>query len=185
MDEGKLLDHEYDGIRELDNALPRWWLGTFYGTILFSAIYFAHYVLGPGPTLNEEYERAAKQRELTLLASAPRGSFPDEDALLAAFNDEGKVRGGSEIYQSKCASCHGPQGQGTIGPNLTDSYWIHGGKAGDIARVVHKGVAEKGMPPWGSVLSEAEVYSVIAYVHSIRGSEPPNPKAPQGELYKE
>ncbi len=177
--------HEYDGIQEFDNPLPRWWRVLFYLTILHSAGYFTYYILGPGPTLVERFETDRRQAELARPAVAAGEGLPGEDAVLAAFNDPGKKDGGKAVFAGKCGSCHGPQGQGGIGPNLTDDHWIHGGKLPEILRVVAKGVGEKGMPPWEPVLSRDELVGVVAFVKSLRGTNPPNPKAPQGEMVKD
>ena len=177
--------HFYDGIEEHDNMLPRWWLGILYGSILFGAGYFAHYVLGPGPTLVQEYEDEARVEEFRLLAENAGKKALSETELVALVKAPEKQKAGSTVFQSKCASCHGPQGGGGIGPNLTDEYWIHGGKLAQIVKTVTDGVGDKGMPPWGSVLSQDELYSVVAYVRSIRGSNPPGSKAPQGDKYTE
>jgi cytochrome c oxidase cbb3-type subunit 3 len=182
MSDAKLVGHSYDGIEELDNNLPGWWLATFYGAILFSVIYVAYYHIGSGPTLNEEYARLASQRKIEKLqASASGAQGPTEDELLAMVGDPSVMKHGGEVYSAKCRSCHGPQGQGGIGPNLTDDYYLHGGTMVAMWNVIEKGVLEKGMPPWGALLSRDELQHVTAFVKSIRGSNPPNAKEPQGK----
>lgn len=176
------LEHEYDGIRELDNPLPGWWLATFYGTIVFALLYVGYYHLGTGPSLVEELQRdMAEISEKAKPAEGPSG--PDESALLAVLEDPAALRLGKEQYAAKCASCHGNQGEGSIGPNLTDAYWIHGdGSITAIATVVSDGVAAKGMPPWKGLLKEDELVAVVGFVKSLKGTKPANAKAPQGEL---
>ncbi|MEN9722488.1 MAG: hypothetical protein RJB38_474 [Pseudomonadota bacterium] len=174
--------HEYDGIQEHDHALPRWWVTLFYVSILFSVFYYAHYTFGPGATLREEY--ATEMRDLEAVQSAPSGpsrGAQDEDGLRAWAGVADHVTQGKTAFQAKCAVCHGSEGQGGIGPNLTDDFWIHGAKRTEIAQVITQGVGDKGMPPWGALVSADELRSLVAYVRSLHGTHPPQPKAPQGE----
>ncbi len=183
--EEKIKNHEYDGIQEFDNPLPGWWLATFYITIIFSVFYFGYYSLGTGPTLTEELKASKAQLERKS-PPKPAVAWPDEALLLAASKSPEAIQKGQGIFTSKCAACHGDKGQGVIGPNLADSFWIHGkGTLVAVAKVVHDGVNEKGMPPWGSMLKDEEIFSVVAYVKSLRGTNPPNPKAPQGDKVEE
>ncbi len=181
----KLEGHTYDGIEELDNSLPVWWLNLFYITIVFAAGYLFYYTIFEGPTLVKEYHHAKNDYEYAQYMNKGAVKLADENELRVFLKDTGRIKAGREIYQAKCSACHGAQGQGGIGPNLTDDYWIHGGKMTDILNVVTNGVLDKGMPPWGPVLKQDEIYSVVTFVKSIRGSNPPNAKAPQGELVKE
>lgn len=181
----KLTDHNYDGIQELDNSLPRWWLASFYLTIFFAIGYYAYFELGSGPTLKQEFEEEIAAVE-SQKAAIPHSPFPNVEKLASAQKDPGKISTGKGLFQSRCIACHGDKGQGMIGPNLTDDYWIHGdGKIGAIAKTIYDGVPEKGMPPWGSLLSEEEVYAVTAYVKSLRGTDPAGAKPAQGQLVKE
>ena len=176
----KLLDHDYDGIKELDNPLPEWWLLTFYGAIVFAIAYFAYYHLGNGPSLRDELNTDLQQVKQQKLAQEGKSQY-DESSLLAVFNDSSQVKLGGTIYKEKCESCHAPGGGGSIGPNLTDKFWIHGeGTLSSIVKVISEGVADKGMPPWGAILKKEELYAVTAYVHTLAGTKPANPKAPQG-----
>jgi len=177
-----LLDHNYDGIQELDHMLPRWWLGLFYATIVFGAFYCGYYLAGMGPTPQQELAAQMLSYEKAKLAAAPAASADNSDALLAAFKDPSKLKAGAAVFAGKCIPCHGDKAQGVIGPNLTDDFWLHGeGSLKDIAKVVTNGVPDKGMPPWGPVLTPEELTSVVAYVHSLHGTNPPGGKAPQGE----
>lgn len=181
---GKLLNHNYDDIRELDNPLPGWWLVTFYATVIFSLGYYAYYEFMGGPTLDEELSTAMQKIEATVQQTQPSGDAgaTDFNALLA---DTAAMAKGKEHYDGKCAACHGPQGQGLIGPNLTDTFWIHGdGSMASMHPVVANGVLEKGMPAWTAVIPPAELNAVVAYVHTLKGTNPPNPKAPQGNEVK-
>lgn len=174
--------HEYDGIIEHDNPLPGWWLATFYITIIFSVLYIGYYFFGPGKSLVQEFQDQQKQIQTNIASqSAEKGpTGPTESDLKAALASTDAKANGKSVFDTKCVSCHGPEGQGTIGPNLTDKFWIHGSKLTDIANVITNGVLDKGMPPWGALLSKDELTNVTAYVKSLKGTNPSNPKAPQG-----
>ncbi len=177
--------HEYDGIQELNNHLPRWWLATFYGAIAFSVVYIAYYHIGPGPNQAQELAAELQAIEMAKKADTKADDGPSEETIAAVVKDPAKLASGKAAFVAKCSSCHGPEGQGSIGPNLTDAYWIHGGKTAEIVKVVADGVLDKGMPPWKAAMTPDEFVSVVAYVKSIRGTKPANPKAPQGELESE
>jgi cytochrome c oxidase cbb3-type subunit III len=184
----EIKGHEYDGIRELDNPLPGWWLSTFYLTIGFSALYLGFYWFGPGESIQRGFERSRLEAEIAALSRGAQdavGSGLSDEVLLAAYHDEARKKGGSQVYAQKCASCHGSVGQGGIGPNLADRHWLHGGKLRQIALTVEKGVLDKGMPPWGTMLSPDELKNVVGYVKSLQGSDPAGAKAPQGVEEKE
>ena len=178
-----LLDHEYDGIREYDNPLPAWWTTLFWITIVFAVIYFVFYGFGPGKTVVEAYNQEMVAyydlQAQQLLALGPI----KESTLLKLMDDESMIAGGAQIFQSKCAQCHAANAGGNIGPNLTDDYWLHGGKLTDIYHTITEGVPSKGMLAWKNQLSPAEILSVAAYVGSLRGSNPSPAKAPQGKLF--
>lgn len=171
----KLLDHNYDGIQELDNPLPRWWVYLFYVTIVFAAVYCTYYWFGYGDSLAVQHEKALKAMT-PQQHSTETLSFDLSDINL----EEGQL-----LFQSKCAPCHKPDGGGLVGPNLTDSYWIHGeGRSEDIYTVISEGVPEKGMLSWKSLLKPSEIKSIVGYIHAIKGSNPANAKAPEGTLYE-
>lgn len=177
----ELLSHDYDGIREFDNPLPMWWLWTFFAAIIFSFVYWVHYTVGGGQTQLEELA-ADLNRIKVAQANAPRATETPEE-LLALFADANLVASGKAVYDSRCAACHGVSGEGLIGPNLTDNYWIHGkGEPQDVLEMVRVGSPEKGMPGWEQMMSNDEVISVAGYVFSLKGTNPSNAKAPQGEL---
>jgi cytochrome c oxidase cbb3-type subunit 3 len=182
------LDHNYDGIRELDNHLPPWWKWLFYGTIVWSVVYLVVYhVTESLPLSEQEYENQITQAEEAkqkFLASQPVAVI-DENALEYTA-DAALISNGKKVFiTNNCQSCHRVDGGGNaIGPNLTDPYWIHGGAIKNIFTTVKNGVVEKGMPAWGKVMSPSDVRDVVFYVMSLQGSNPANPKAPQGELEK-
>ncbi|NIP37616.1 MAG: nitrogen fixation protein FixP [Candidatus Dadabacteria bacterium] len=174
--------HEYDGIHELDNPLPGWWLTTFYLTIIFAAIYWVYYEFGSGPTSNEYLK--ADMESIQSLQAKVEGAKQEisEKSLLAMVKDEEALSAGKAEYIVKCAACHGAEGQGLIGPNITDDYWIHGdGSIAAILKVANEGVLDKGMPPWKGVIADDLLEKVSVYIYSIRGSNPAGAKPPQGE----
>lgn len=183
-EEGLLLNHNYDGIQELDHPLPKWWLTIFYVTIAFSVVYVGYYMVGSGPSLKEEFLSAWQKIEEQKGQASPDTGLND-DIILASFKDPEKRQLGSKVYTEKCAACHGQNGEGLIGPNLTDDAWLHGdGMPASIAKVIRDGVAEKGMPPWGPVLTSDELVNVTAFVRGMHGTKPANAKEPQGQTYE-
>jgi len=179
-----VLDHEYDGIEELDNPLPGWWLATFYGCIVFAAVYFLwHNVLGDSRLAEHEYKRQWASIEAQQAAElAEQKSNLNPETLAVEVSQPEAVSAGAGIYASRCSACHGQLGEGGIGPNLADAYWIHGdGSVVPVYEVIRDGINANGMPPWGGLLSEAELKQVTGYVLSLQGTEPANAKAPQGE----
>ncbi len=179
-----VLDHDYDGIEELDNPLPGWWLATFYISIVVGVVYFTyHNILNPADVHAQRYARE--------LDAYHQKRFEDQESkkvvlteaqMLKRMDEPGAIKSGSILYLERCVACHAEAGAGQIGPNLTDDYWINGdGSAMSIRTILYEGVTEKGMPAWNAVFSEEELLDVSAYVVSLRGTEPPNAKAPQGE----
>lgn len=178
--EDRLLDHYYDGIREYDNPMPFWWKALFWVSIVFSVVYIAFYHGGPGLSVEEEYGQAMIAH--LDLQTAQMGEVT-EDALADLAADPAKMTGAAHVFVSKCSQCHGQLGEGNIGPNLTDDYWLHGeGALLDIYDVVSNGVPAKGMLAWKNQLRAAELLVVSAYVGTLRGTDPPNAKAPQGVI---
>ena len=177
----KLLDHEYDGIRELDNPLPGWWLATFYITIIFAVIYFFYYQFFGGPTLDQELEAKMKSitsaREVALVTKEEKS----EESFRALISDSDVLNNGKTEYIAKCVACHGNNAQGIIGPNLTDDYWINGdGTITSIIKLVNEGVPEKGMPPWKGQINPKLIEEISVYIYSLHGSNPEGAKPPQG-----
>jgi cytochrome c oxidase cbb3-type subunit 3 len=176
-----LMEHAYDGIQEYDNPLPRWWLAIFWATIIFTPLYILFFHFGPGMLEHERYDQAmmiaAEQQMAAILAM---GEI-DESMLVGLMDDESMMNGGRKVFTAKCATCHGMFGEGGIGPNLTDDFWLHGPQLMDIYRTVVEGVPAKGMLAWERQLRPAELLAVSAHVGSLLGSDPPNAKAPQGD----
>lgn len=181
----KIEGHNYDGIEELDNPPPDWFRGLFYGTIVIAAVYFFYYATGEGQSIHEEYLASKKQDEtISILSAMGTQNKVDESELKLLTKSSDQIKIGRALFESKCVSCHGSLGQGGIGPNLTDPYWLHGAKMTEIFNTISNGVADKGMPPWGGVLKTEETKALTVYVRSIVGTTPPTPKAPQGVIVK-
>ena len=170
----------YDGIIENDNPMPGWWLSIFYGCVAFAVVYFAYYQLGPGKTLVQSFEESAQTRKVEIMTREANQKDPTDTELNALLAKNEIKNTGKEVFNAKCAVCHGAQGQGGIGPNMTDSAWIHGGAPYTIYATIKNGVLDKGMPAWKGVITNDELQGVTVYVMSLKGSNPPNPKAPQG-----
>jgi cytochrome c oxidase cbb3-type subunit 3 len=169
----------YDDIHEEDNVLPLWWLAILFGTVAFGFVYwFVYHTTQSLPQPDEEY-----RTELAAMTKARAEANPMSDeafALMLASPEN--IEAGKQVFATTCASCHGQNAEGLIGPNLTDRYWLYGNKPTDIVRDVTEGFIEKGMPPWGPVLGPEKVRKVTAYVLSLKGKNLPGPRPAQGEL---
>jgi cytochrome c oxidase cbb3-type subunit 3 len=171
--------HVYDDIQEEDNQLPNWWLWILYGTTAFAAFYwFGDQKLKTWAEPREVYE---DQMVAVRLAQAKAGGGMSAGALVAMSKQPAKVAEGKATFTTTCAPCHRGDGGGVIGPNLTDEFWLHGSAPDKVWKTVHDGVVEKGMAAWGPVLGEERVASVVAYVLTLKNTNVPNGKAPQGE----
>ena len=180
-EEDIIMEHNYDGIRELDNHLPPWWTWLFYGTVAWAVIYMIVYHVGGWlPLSTDEY--LAEVEQIQKLRASQEVVLIDETSLEFTgepdFIDKGK-----EIFISNCASCHRNDGGGGIGPNLTDNYWIHGGSIKNVFAVIKNGVPEKGMISWAAILKPEEIRNASFFIMSIQGTNPAEAKAPQGEIY--
>jgi cytochrome c oxidase cbb3-type subunit 3 len=180
------LSHDYDGISELDNKLPPWWILAFSLTILFSFVYmYRYHVSHSAPLQIEELEIAIKKGEAEKAAYlAKNASNVDENTVVML--DAGGIASGKTLFAANCIACHGNAGEGNaVGPNLTDDYWIHGGKISDVFKTIKYGVTEKGMRSWKDDMSPVQMAQLSSYIMSLKGTNPPNAKEPQGELFKE
>ncbi|MGZ3891226.1 MAG: cbb3-type cytochrome c oxidase N-terminal domain-containing protein [Mucilaginibacter sp.] len=176
-----IMEHEYDGIQELDNPTPAWFMYLFYGTIIFAICYLLIYhVFDAAPLQYEEYKNemavAAKEKAIFLSKAANR---VDENTVKLT-TDAAVLSSGKALFTERCVACHGANGQGMIGPNLTDDFWLHGNKISDVFKTIKYGVASKGMPTWETQLTPKQISDVANYVESIHGTKPANPKEPQG-----
>ncbi|MFZ1685405.1 MAG: cbb3-type cytochrome c oxidase N-terminal domain-containing protein [Candidatus Zixiibacteriota bacterium] len=217
----KLLDHNYDGIQELDNDLPRWWIWLFYITIVWAVLYMGFYhVFNIGYLSADEYRRELDPNyeriqsvDAKMLGIIPNYHSPlydpPRDARLAgtvkkaggitwheesretdtityvALTDPAAIEAGKGIFTIRCVQCHGKSGEGNIGPNLTDDYWLHGAGMTNVVKTIKYGYPAKGMLAWRTELTPDQIQQVASYVLSVHGSNPPNPKPPQGDLVKQ
>jgi cytochrome c oxidase cbb3-type subunit 3 len=178
----QVLDHDYDGIQEYDNRLPNWWLWILWGSIVFAIGYwlvFHTYGIAKGPVAQYEAEMEAGGGSLAALST--RGLT--EDDLIAMSREPARLAQGREVWTQYCVVCHKPGGEGLVGPNLTDDYWINGGGALDIHNTVVAGVPDKGMAAWGNQLGPDRVDAVVAHLLTLRGTNIEG-KAPEGDLYQ-
>ena len=178
-----LLDHDYDGIKELNHPLPSWWLGIFYATMIFAAGYYAYYTFMGGPTLGDEYKAEMAQVEKAKAEWEAKNNSFDIDKYNAYVVTEKAKKVAKKTFRRKCKACHGKDGGGSVGPNLTDKYWKNGdGSIAAVYKVIDKGVVDKGMEAWGEKLSKNQLMAVTKYVMDFQGTTPENPKEPEGTL---
>jgi len=181
-----ILDHNYDGIRELDNNLPTWWVYGFYATIIFAAVYLLRYHVFEGPTQEEEYLRevAAAQVEIEEYRKTAKGLV--DASTVVMLTDAADLDAGKSIFESNCVACHRADGGGGIGPNLTDNYWILGGSLSNIYEVISEGGRPgKGMIAWKNDLKPLQIAQVASYIMTLQGTNPPDAKAAEGDLFEQ
>ncbi|KAA9041113.1 c-type cytochrome [Ginsengibacter hankyongi] len=180
-----MLDHDYDGIRELDNALPPWWKYGFYITIGVAIVYLLNFhVFGYGKNPTQEYQAEMEQARIKkeIYESNNKDKIDENNVPMA---DAAGLAKAKEIFTATCFACHGKLGEGGAGPNLTDDYWLHKGSLNDIYQSIKHGYPDKGMQSWSTVYSPKEISFLASYIKTLHGTKPPNPKAPQGDLYVE
>ncbi|MCO5231383.1 MAG: c-type cytochrome [Chitinophagales bacterium] len=185
-EEGEIvMEHEYDGIKELDNATPPWFTIAFIGSIVIAFIYlWVYHVSKSAPMQIEEYNiemAAAEAAHAEYLKTQP--SIDENSVKL--LTDAASIESGKKIFDANCVACHRNDGGGTIGPNLTDEYWLHGGSIKDVFSTIKYGVLDKGMVPWKDDLSPNQIAQVASYIHSLKGTNPANAKAAEGEIFVE
>ncbi|MBR9861309.1 c-type cytochrome [bacterium] len=183
-DRDVVMDHEYDGIRELDNPAPPWFMAGFYITIVIAVIYFIRFsVTGDGPTQEEEYLAEMAKFEVKVSeAVAEQGADVDENTV-TLLTESTDIDKGKRIYLTNCKICHMDAGAGGTGPNLTDQYWLHGGGIKNIFKTVKYGVISKGMNSWKGTLTPLQIQQVSSYIMSLEGTNPPGGIDPQGEIW--
>ena len=175
-----LMDHEADGIRELDNKLPRWWVWLFNLCIVFAVCYMGYYhVFRLGDLQAAQYVKESKLGDAQKAEVLKK--FTDSLPTLTPSKDPAMLEQGHGIFLHNCAPCHRKDGGGLVGPNLCDDYWIHGSNFVDNLRTIVNGVPAKGMVTWGGVLKPAEIHAVASYIYTLRGTHPPNPKPPENQ----
>jgi cytochrome c oxidase cbb3-type subunit 3 len=185
-EESILLDHDYDGIKELDNNLPPWWKYGFYLTIVTGVIYLLHFhVFKTGDLQGKEYDNAIAQAKIEVDEFMKTSANNVDENTVKVLTEASDITTGKDLFIANCVACHGKGGEGTVGPNLTDEYWIHGGSIQDLFKTLKYGWVEKGMKSWKDDLSPIQMAQVSSYIRTLKGTNPPNPKAPQGDLYSE
>ncbi len=181
-----MLDHDYDGIKELDNGMPPILQYIFIGTIAFAAVYYFYYQIGGyGLTQLGEYEKEMASAEIDKQEYLKKAGNAVDENTVVLVSDAAAIAKGESIFKTSCASCHGGAGEGGVGPNLTDDYWLHGGSMKDLFKTIKYGVPEKGMPTWQASIKPTDIQSLSSYIKTLKGTNPANPKAPQGDLFKE
>lgn len=181
-----LLDHNYDGIQELDNSLPPWWKYGFYLTIVVGFIYmYRFHVSHDGLSQEEELAVEIQKGEEAKAAYLAKSANNVDETTVKYLNDESTIAAGKELFIKNCAACHVADGGGSVGPNLTDEYWLHGGGIKDIFKSIKYGWQDKGMKSWKDDLSPVQMQQAACFIMSLKGSHPAAPKAPQGDVYVE
>ena len=180
------LGHDYDGIRELDNRLPPWWIYGFYLCIFIAAVYlYRYHVAHSAPLSREELVISLKEAEVEKAEYLKHAANSVDESNVKLLTSADDMEAGKKIFTTICVTCHRADGGGNVGPNLTDDYWIHGGGIKDIFKTIKYGYPEKGMKSWKDDYTPGQIAQIASYVKSIHGTNPPSPKAPQGVLYTE
>ena len=175
-----VMDHEFDGIQEFDNRLPNWWLWLMWGSMVFALLYWVFFhTLGVGVLPVERFEMEMQVAQEAQIARALEAGIDNEFFVMMSQNPD-KVDDGREIFVKHCVACHLDQGQGSVGPNLTDGYWIHGCEPMQMLKIINDGIAAKGMPAWMNQLGPTRVNAVLAYILTIKDNDVAG-KAPEGE----
>ena len=179
-----LLDHDYDGIQEMDYGMPPWLTAFFLITVGYAVIYLVNfYGTGIIKPASEEYAIEMEEAQIAIDAWKAKQANLVDESNVEISSDAAVLSAGMEIYMKECKVCHGAEGEGGVGPNMTDDYWIHGGDIASIFSTIKYGVPEKGMISWQTKLSPADMAAVSSYITTFRGTNPANGKEPQGELY--
>ena len=176
------MEHNYDGIRELDNRVPGWWQWAFIGTILFGVVYL--YRMFVSDSMPDQFAELERANEIAAVKQAAylKNSASNVDENTVKMLDAAGIAAGADLYAKNCIACHGDKGQGSVGPNLTDNYWLHKGSINDVFKVIKYGVPEKGMRAWKDDFSPVQIAQLASFVESIKGTNTPGGKEPQGEL---
>ncbi len=186
-EEGEIiLDHNYDGIKELDNSLPPWWVYSFYISIIFAAIYLLRYHVFDGPSQIEEKKKKMAQAKTDVEEYKKTAKDLVDINTVTMLTDAEDLSAGKAIWDINCVACHMADGGGSIGPNLADEYWILGGGIKNVFQTISEGGRDgKGMIAWKQLLKPLEMAQVSSYILTLQGTTPANPKAPEGEIWVE
>jgi len=181
MEKKLVMDHAYDGIQELDNPTPPWFMFLFYSTIVFAIGYgIIYHGIGDGKVMANEYAAQVKEAEVVRTAYLKKFANSINENNVTLVSDKAKLKEAKTIYDNNCVACHGTLGEGKVGPNFTDEYWIHGSGIKNIFKTITEGVPEKGMIAWKKQLNPLQIQLVSSYIIGMKGTNPPNPKEPQG-----
>lgn len=187
-DEHKLMmqDHEYDGIVELDNRMPPWLQFLFSTTIVFAIVYLVHYhVTKTGDLQLAELDKTMQVASAEKEAYLKKVAAKINENTVTAIADKAQLAEAKTAFEQKCAACHGQKGEGGVGPNLTDEFWLHGGGIHNVFKTIKYGIPAKGMIAWQTQMTPIDMQKIASYILTIKGTNPPNAKAPQGEKYTE
>lgn len=180
-----MLDHDYDGIKELDNSLPPWWKWGFAFTILFSGVYLYYYHMSDGPLQVDEYNIAVAKAEAEQAAYLAKAGNAIDENTVKLITEGSELADAGTLFKNTCAACHREDGGGSVGPNLADDYWLHGGSLPDVFKSIKYGWKDKGMPEWKTNMSAKQIAGLASYIKSMKGKKVEGGKAPQGDLYVE
>lgn len=186
QEETIMLDHDYDGIKELDNNLPPWWKYGFYLTILIGVVYLVNYhITKTSPLQKDEYTNSIKKAEAEIAEFMKTSANNVDESTVKMITEASALSAGKDAFIATCAACHGKGGEGGVGPNLTDEYWMHGGSVKDIFKTIKYGWPDKGMKAWKDDFSPIQIAQITSFIRTLKGTNPPNQKEKQGELYTE
>jgi len=176
-----LIEHQYDGIQELDNPTPAWFMYLFYSTIVFAVVYLLIYhVFSAAPLQYDEYKNEVAQADIAKKEFLSKQANRVDENSVKLVTDPAALTSGQMVFKQSCVPCHGDHAEGKVGPNLTDDYWLHGGKINDVFKTIKYGVLTKGMPTWEKQLSAKQIADVSNYIKSLHDTHPLNAKEPQG-----
>lgn len=179
-----MMNHDYDGIKELDNDLPPWWVYLFYATVFFGVIYLVRFHIYGDYNQKEEFEQEMAEARLAVEEYKKTAKDLIDARTVTLLTDAGDLAQGKAIFETNCVACHRADGGGSIGPNLTDDYWILGGGIKNVFHTITEGGRDgKGMVAWKGTLKPSEIQMVASYVLSLHGTNPVDPKAPDGDLW--
>jgi len=178
--------HNYDGIKELDNNLPKWWLYGFYVCIIFAFVYiYRFHISHSGLSSEQEFQTEMAKADLEKEQYLKSAANKVDETTVTLLTDAASLAEGKKLFGTNCSPCHGADGQGVVGPNLTDDYWLHKGGIKDIFKTIKYGVQEKGMKSWKDDFSPVQLAEIASFIKSLHGTKPAGAKEPQGELFSE
>jgi cytochrome c oxidase cbb3-type subunit III len=181
-EQSMMMDHAYDGIVEINNPVPAWFMTLFYGTIVIGVVYlFTYHVVGDGQIMTAEYKEQMAEGEAIKDAFMKKFAKSINENNVTVLKDAKAIEDGKKLYTQNCVACHAADGGGGVGPNLTDEYWLHGGNVKSIYHTISEGVAEKGMISWKKSLNPLQIQQITSYIFTMKGKKAANPKEAQGE----